>query len=721
MKLTCWLLLLGFMQQAMAQSMEARELHMNRATGNISIDGMLDDDGWKDVEEETGFWQHSPEDQIPAAVRTVVKMTYDDNGIYVCATMYDDNGQLNASLKRDQGPSSDLFTVVFDPTGQKTNGFAFGVSALNAQTETTISVNRGDESWDNRWRSAAHVSADRWTTEIFIPFASLRFKTDVNEWGVNFLREEKGRNERYVWSPVPRQFRELDLGYCGRMIWDEAQKRKGANIALIPYVTSRLDNQNSDTKVTADIGGDAKIGITPGLNLDLTVNPDFSQVDIDQFQTNLTRFSIFFPERRQFFLENADLFSDYGENRNQPFYSRRIGLDPNGTTVPILYGARLSGNVTEKMRIGAMNMHSRTTDEARGQNFTAISSQYRFGLRSSIKGLFLNRQAYDESEVIKGDYGRNYGGELNLSTNDGKWLGKAGFLKSAKQGITTRNNHLYGRFEYNGERFRTFLFIQQLGRDYYADMGFNARVFNYDPINDIFVRIGYTQVGNMVNYYIYPASDKVNYHWSGIENFVFINEGNDLNDWYTRFRHFIFFQNSSELRFRLNHHYRELIFPFNLTDTPLPADEYDNWEFNIDYRSDSRKDFNYTIFSVYGEFFNGTKFTNKIDVNFRRQPWGVFGIGFENNRINLPEPYGDLDITLLSASLEFNFSTNMFWTTYAQYNTQAERMNFNSRLQWRYAPMSDLFLVYTDNYRTFDGLSPQGRSLVLKVNYWLGL
>ncbi len=252
-------------------------------------------------------------------------------------------------------------------------------------------------------------------------------------------------------------------------------------------------------------------------------------------------------------------------------------------------------------------------------------------------------------------------------------------------------------------------------------MGFNARVNNFNPLTDEVVRIGYTQIGNMVNYYIYPKSDKVNFHWSGIENFIIINNGGLLNEWYTRFRHFIFFQNTSELRFRINHIFQDLVFPFALTETPLPAEQYDNWEFNIQFNTDTRKDLNLSFFSVYGGFYNGNKFTNTLDLNFRKQPWGNISLGVENNLIRLPEPYGDLDITLLTARAELNFSTSLFWTTFFQYNTQANRMNVNTGLQWRYAPMSDLFLVYTDNYNTLDRLNPVGRTLVLKISYWLGI
>jgi len=688
------------------------------------VDGDLSDEAWQEINEANDFWVAFPIDGVKADLKTTVRVGYQSDGLYIAAVMHDDNGQMIGTRKRDQLGVGDAFIMVIDPVNKKTNGYAFGVTAAGAQTEIILSIDRGDDSWDNKWFSGAKQYADRWTVEIFIPFKTLRYDPTNLNWGMNFVRFETGNNESHVWSPVPRQFDPGDLGYLGEVIWDEVPKQSSANIALIPYVTAEANGKFEEDGPSSgvDIGTDAKIAVSRSLNLDLTLNPDFSQVDVDALVTNLTRFSIFFPERRQFFLENADLFSDYGQFANQPFYSRRIGLDPFGNTVPIIYGARLTGNLTPKLRIGAFNMHQNGSDVSSGQNFSSISTQYSIGKRSSIKGLFLNRQAYDGSESIDGDFGRNIGGEINLSTPDGKWSGQGGYIQSIKDGFSDNNRHLYGRIDYSGERFRTFFTVQDLGENYFADLGFNARINNFNPLTNEVVRIGYTQYGNMLNYYIYPkASEKVNFHWSGIENFVIVNHGGLLNEWFTRLRHFIFFQNTSELRFRVNHVYNELVVPFALTETPLPEGTYDWWDFNVQFNTDRRKDIGLSMFTVYGGFYNGTKLTTIGDIFLRRQPWANFSIGTEFNAIRLPEPFGDLDILLLTARAEINFSTALFWTTSFQFNTQSNRMNINTRLQWRYAPMSDLFLVYTDNYTTLDRFSPTGRSFVLKASYWLGL
>lgn len=688
----------------------------------ITIDGVLSEASWGTAFIATDLWLNAPVDGERAEQITKFRMLYDENYVYISAEAYDQNEYVIQSIKRDNFGGNDVVGITIDPVGQKTNAMAFAVNAEGAQTEALIFVNGDDDSWDNKWYSAVKKYEDRWIVEMAIPYKTLRYEAGEDNWKINFFRLDPASNETHVWSPVPRQFAFTDMGYYGKLKWEKLPKKSGTNISLIPYVTTRLDHVPGDDKVDADIGGDAKIALSSSLNLDLTVNPDFSQVEVDDQVTNLTRFNIFFPEKRQFFIENRDVFASFGQGADQPFYSRRIGLDQNGQRVPITYGARLTGNVTEDLRIGVLNMHSQTTTASLGQNYSAIALNQRVGKRSLIKGLFLNRQAFDGSESVGPDYGRNIALETELSTPDGKWQVSGGYLQSFKDDIEGDNQMYHGGVYYNGTRFRAYVEGRRLGENYFADVGFNSRSLNFDPTTNTVQRLGYSQFGSMVNYYIYPEnSDKVNYHWSGIENFVWTNDGHGLTEWYTRIRHFIFFKNTSQARFRLNNNYVDLIFPFALTEVPLPAKSYNMTEFNIDLRGDERNKFIPNLWLVYGEFYEGSKFTLRSDINYRIQPWATFSAGIEYNDINMPQPYGDLSITALTGRAEVNFSTSLFWSTYIQYNTQADNMNVNSRIQWRFAPMSDLFIVYTDNYAVQDYFGNKNRSLVLKLNYWLSI
>ena len=197
-----------------------------------------------------------------------------------------------------------------------------------------------------------------------IPFKSIRYPADKKTWGINFVRVDTKTNEYSTWTNVPVNFSTHDVGYTGALIWEDAPPKPGSNTVFVPFVTTEVtENRAGNEPVSAkpNAGFDAKIGLTSSLNLDLTVNPDFSQIEVDRQVTNLTRFNIFFPERRTFFLENADLFSGYGIDPIRPFYSRRIGLDKNGNKIPILFGARITGNIAKKTRIGFMNMQTGST------------------------------------------------------------------------------------------------------------------------------------------------------------------------------------------------------------------------------------------------------------------------------------------------------------------------------------------------------------------------
>lgn len=698
----------------------------------IKIDGHLDEAIWQKLEKAGDFWKQAPIDDVQAAVQTNVQMTYDHKYVYLAATCWDDPNYIIQTLKRDNYGKSDEFVLVLDPVNQQTNGYSFSVNAKGAQTEslisptgTGLSANSSDESWDNKWFVAVQNYTDKWTIEMAIPFKSLRYKTNITDWGINFVRLDPGLNETHVWSPVPRQFDAFDLGYLGKLQWDKAPKNVGKNISFIPYsslANTKVKQTEESSTTDFEVGADAKIALSPTLNLDLTYNPDFSQVEVDAQVTNLSRFNIFFPEKRQFFLENADVFNEYGQFADKPFYSRRIGLDARGNPIPILYGLRLSGNINPKSRIGLINMHTKGEEGRNGQNYSVLTFQRRLWQRSSFKGLFLNRQAFDGGESLKNDYGRNLGGEFNFSTPNGKIRSNFGYIHSFKENIADKNRHVYGRFDYDGQKFRTFLAVQHIGENYFADMGFNSRLNNYNPETREFVRIGYTQISNMLNYFVYPKKSKnINVHWSGIENFVYVSADGGLNEWYLRLRHFFFFKNTSQLRFRLNYNFVDLLFPFALTATPLPATSYHMKEANIQFNTDLRKVINTEMFAVFGEFYGGTKLTYRGSVSYRAQPWGNFTLGLERNDIWLPELYGDLHFTLATAKMEINFATNLFWTTFLQYNTQQDNFNVNSRFQWRFAPMSDLFFVYTDNYAIENLFGPKSRSFVIKLNYWLTL
>jgi hypothetical protein len=701
----------------------------------ITVDGNLTEAVWQQAKPAANFWQHWPADKELSARQTEVRMAFDEAFLYISAICYDSTAATTPyiiqTLKRDQRYwDSDGFAVVLDPMSQATNGFIFGVSPLNVQAEGLTSAGNSSWDWDNRWFSATRQHSDRWTVEMAIPFRTLRYDADKTTWAVNFVRSDLKANQYHTWTWIPQNFEGTDLAYLGQVQFAEKLPVVKSNFALIPYVTSSLreSRQTGESiKGSFNAGFDAKVALSSSLNLDLTVNPDFSQVEVDQQVTNLTRFSIYFPERRTFFLENDDLFSNYLYDEIRPFYSRRIGLDNEGNAIPILAGARLTGNVDSKTRIGLLNVQTEKKGAFAAQNYTAFSAHRRLLKRSLIKGYFLNRQSLQSDrqklEQPLDAYGRNAGVESVFINESGSWMGWGGYHLSWKPGVRNRENHISnGGFQFNkrvkNTNYNFVVDYNSVGNRYYADMGFLSRMENYDAVRDTVFRVGWKQLYAVPEISFFRQG-KVQQHEFGSETFAVFNQNGSLNERLHRLRYSLNFRNTSELRFRWDNRDVRLLFPTAFTnETPLPPATYRFNNFNIEYESDGRKTFVYTASVRAGSFYNGRYQQYRASLTYRRQPWGNFSMLVERNNIRLPHPYGKAELFLIAPRIEINFSNTMYWTTFLQYNTQRNNFNINSRLQWRYRPMSDLFIVYTDNYFSEPFFKNKNRALVLKASYW---
>ncbi len=410
--------------QEARNDLQARfRLHTKKTSSPIKIDGKLDDPAWQNADTTGQFWLKWPMDGRPANAQTKVQCAYNEQFLYIAATCYQDSGKyILQSLKRDVGYwESDGIAVVLDPVNLSNNGYFFALTPAGVQTEGLIAASSGsqtDESWDNVWWGEVQNYPDHWTAEFAIPLRILRFKDGQKEWGINFIRNDANRGHFSAWVQIPLQFNGTDLGWTGALQFDEGPKNASRNYAFIPFVTGGTDRDTENgipTRTYGDIGLDAKIGLGSSLNLDLTINPDFSQIEIDEQVINLTRFDIQLPEKRTFFLENADLFGNFGFDLIRPFFSRRIGLDDNGNQIPILAGLRLTGNLNADTRIGVLNMQTRKHDAQNPENFSALVFDRRLFGRTTLRGYFLNRQETGNQELNAQNWSRNAGGSFCTS------------------------------------------------------------------------------------------------------------------------------------------------------------------------------------------------------------------------------------------------------------------------------------------------------------------
>lgn len=712
-------------------------LRIRPTSEKINIDGVLEEQIWSNTDVANEFWMSYPIDTERASndIQTEVRVTYDAQFLYISAVCFGNDDYIIQTLKRDKDlQQGDGFGVVIDPVNKKTNGFAFGLSPAGVQTEILITGSTGRRSngdqgmsgvnlaWDNKWFSAVTNHPDKWIVEIAIPFKSLRFNDDIGQWGINFFRYDAKSNSVHTWSPVPIEFWELDLGYTGVLSWESTPQKSGSNVSLIPYAlgSTYKDKEEEGSKRDNEFqaGLDGKVAVTSSLNFDFTINPDFSQVEVDEQVTNLTLFDIRLPERRLFFLENDDIFADFGIPPMRPFFSRRIGLDNDGNSIPILYGARLSGNVNDKLRIGLMNLQTQATSEFLAQNYTAFAFHQQVLARSIIKGYFHNRSAFDSPTE---NYNRNVGAEFKYRSEDGRVLAFGGGGKSFSPNISSQEYFYNVGAGYDNRNISVYTNISGVGTNYIADMGFIQGQEYYDAERDTIIRVGYHHWYTRLGYTFYPKNPNIISHVIGARYILDIDTALNLLNSNAEFNYEVNQANTAKFQTTYNHTVINLLFPFSFIDgEPLPAGIYENNIGEISYDTDQRKRFIMKAGFLYGSFYGGTRARYLIGLKYRAQPWGNFSVIFEQNDLIFPEPFGNEKLLLINPRIEINFSKELFWTTFIQYNTQRDNFNINSRLQWRFLPMSDVFLVYTDNYAV-EFWGPKNRGLILKVNYWLNL
>jgi hypothetical protein len=721
-------------------------MHIKKATGKIIIDGKLDESDWQTATPLTNFKQNYPSDTSLAEMQTIARVTFDDQFIYVSGICYQPHKYTVQSLRRDYpNSSSDNFFVTLDPFRDKLNGFYFASTPYGVEKEALLFTGPGgvdnNIDWDNKWYCNATREENKFIIEMAIPFKTLRYKLNtngINEWNINFGRTNYNYNEKSSWSPIPKNFRLIDLNFSGRLIWDDAPPSPGKNFSIIPFVlVGRSKDFEAATPSNNDIeaGFDAKVGITPSLNLDLTVNPDFAQVEVDQQVTNLSRFELFFPERRQFFLENSDLFGTFGFPNVNPFFSRRIGLASNVNTgdnvrVPIIAGARLSGRINKDWRIGFLNIQTGKSAkfDLPATNFTTAAVQRRVGLRNSLGFMFVNKNEF-ESKTPETKYNRMVGLDFNLATKNAQTDGKFFIHRSFSPMISNGEYAMGSLIEHNAPKLVYDISFENIGINYRADVGFVPRN-------------GYYRSEGSQQTIFYPknkSSHLINNWRIGPDYDIFYGKiDKRVTDWDAGLFFRIVFQNTAEMQGALlRWDYTYLSEPFDPTNTggvELPAgSSYTYFSNRFSYKSNPRNDFFFALNTNFGEYFNGRFGQYNTIWSYRMNTFGIISIDASYTRINLPAPYSKANIWLIGPRAELSFSKSVFFNAFLQYNNQANNFNVNARFQWRFKPVSDFYLVYTDNYFASDdplysvggkpvtAFMPKNRAIVAKFTYWFNL
>jgi len=680
----------------------------------------MNDAPWQEAETAGDFFMVTPMDTSRARVNTEVKMTYDKENLYIIAICHlpVKAPYMVESLRRDFiFGKNDNFIFFLDPFNDLTNGYTFGANAAGAQWDGTLyEGGKADLNWDNKWVSVVKNYDDKWIFEAAIPFKTIRYKKGITQWGVNFSRMDITVAEKSSWAPVPRQFPTAALAYTGQLAWDQPLPDPGLNLSVIPYVLTGISKDyilDSKASFRKEVGADAKIALTSSLNLDLTVNPDYSQVEVDKQVTNLDRFELFFPEKRQFFLENNDLFGNFGLTNIRPFFSRRIGLG-----VPISFGARLSGNIDKNWRIGIMDMQTKKIKEIGlpAQNFTVLAFQRKVFARSNIRMIFINKQSLnyepgrDSTKPQYSLYNRNIGAEYNLASSNNLWTGKLMLLKSFTPGTNNNSFTQAALLQYSSRHWLLTWQQEYVGRHYTADVG-------YVPRNN------YIKLNPYIGYLFFPKKiGKVLSHGPRYIGTWYYNSSFKETDNENMLLYIFNLRDQSIFDVWVADNYTQLLQPFDPTNSnkdSLAAGTEHRWKaFGIEYFSKPQRLFTYNISTRFGGYYaNGNRYNVTADIGYRFQPYVGITLSAAYNDIHLPAPWNNTRFWLVGPRFDITFTNKIFLTTFVQYNSQQKNINLNTRFQWRYRPASDLFLVYTDNYYS-SPLYVRNRAFVLKATYW---
>lgn len=700
----------------------------------IVIDGRMDEESWHQAGVITGFERNFPDDQQPADFQTHARFLYDESYLYAFLRMERNPASPYSisTLKEDFAfYDNDAIGIILDPFNDFTNGYGFYVSAYGVRRDEQISAgNIEDPTMDLKWNAEVTRSTDHYTVEIAIPLKFIRHNGGT-VWNLNVVRNDFGANERSSWVRVPINFLLNNLAFVGRMEWNAGSLNKSSRLySLIPSITFAETKEGSTSGVRSFKPSlDAKVALSSSLNLDITINPDFSQAEADQLQVNLTRFELEFPENRFFFVENSDLFAGFGDASwgnpaVRPFYSRTIGLrydSASSSFVPkdILGGFRVSGKVNSNLRFGAMSMFTRQESISDGevspaQNYSVFALQQKVFSRSNVAIMLSSRQAFgtdstQEFSINKNDHNRVAALEYNFASPNDTYSGKIYYhtLFDSKNG-----NNEFARgalFRHNTRTWRNWAQFTQVSEGFRPDAGFVPRT----DVLGANIHLAYS---------LYPAKGKVN-QWEFLTNpQFFMNTDGSYSD------HFII--SGVHLITKKTHdlwlvHIQERIAlkaPFDPTfENNVKLDSGTVTTFNyarIAYGSDRRKKFFWSTNIDFGEYYTGRQIRTEGEFSYRIQPYGIVGLNYNVGRFMLPEPFAPANLFYVAPRLEYAFNKKTFLTSIVQYRSQGNNLNYYLRFQWRFGALSDFFIVYAHNRDTEAGTF-RSHSLVFKTVIWI--
>jgi hypothetical protein len=675
----------------------------SRVTDAPMIDGALDERVWQDVTPLTRFVQAEPFEGQPASENTEVRILYDDEAIYVGVVLHDRDPLLivTTDTRRDaELDEMDSFVMIFDTFRDRQNGFVFGTNAAGIQYDAQVR-DQGEEedSWDGSWDVRTSTNAANWVAEFRIPLRTLRYGPAPQTWGVNFFRNIQRTRERAYWSALPREHELGRLSSAGELL----ELKTPRNFKLLPYVVGAANREftaGARTDGDYDIGFDAKYGITPSSNLDVTVNTDFAQVEVDDEQINLTRFNLRFPEKRPFFLENSGLFTVGKDEEIDLFFSRRIGLDEDGMLVPIDAGARFTGKVNG-VNVGVLNMQTDEIGLNPGNNFSVVRVSRELRNRSGIGAMFVNRSATGDL-AQSGDWNRTYGLDGRLGI--GEAFTMAAFAaRTETPGLRGRDFAYNVDSEYDDGTHRAGFEYGRTGEAFNPEVGFLEKEGGYRRFH---VRYHETMRQQKIRdwgfreWQPHVQYTRFDYLDGGLQN-AELHLDNHW-DW----------ENGNRIDTAMNGTWEGFREPFEISPGVIvPVGEHGGLRFRLNSNTDQRKWISAEFEWEAGTFLTGTQNSPSLEVTIR--DGGRFSVdtGWTYRSISLPQ--GAFHTNLGNMRVTYNFTPSVFIQSLVQYNDRTDRWSANLRFHLLETAGTGLFVVY-NNTESLEGLGPINRAFIVK-------
>ncbi len=704
-----------------------RSVRAARAATNIRLDGALDDAAWATAEQATDFVQAEPLSGQPASQQTEVRVMFDADYLYIGARMHDADlahAVVNDIRKDFIEEDQDDFEVLLDTFGDRRNGYVFSTNLKGARHDRQVALEGRElnRSWDAVWEVRTQQQADGWTAEMRIPFRALRFDRSSNAtWGINFSRRLRRVNEISFWSPVPRAFSLNRVSLAGSLVGLETGAA-GRDLRVKPYISNNavralgtIAAPSPTMQNAVNVGGDVKAALTSGLTLDVTVNPDFGQVEADEQQVNLTQFSQFFPEKRDFFLENSGVFYVGDAARrsaaniptpdedNLLFFSRRIGLTAGGVPIPILGGIRLTGKLSERTRIGVMSVQDRAVSGEPASNASVVRFRQNLGRVGNDVGFFLMQNVHTSGAAYTN---RVIGIDKNIRPF-GILDWNSYIATTSTTGKTGSAYAVRSTVNWEGVFFHIKTGAMELGPGFQNDLGFYRRVGMRKYLIDTGIR---------------PRSAWLRAHgirelhphigWNYIENL----DGGLLAKTLHTGQSF-FFNNGAVFEYSVNPTANRLSAPFRPNTKmaqPIPAGLYSWTEQWLLLTTDQSRMFAADTKYTFGGLYDGSQRTAGLSVRYRPSYRFRASVGVQRTEAMLNTPNLRFVNSLTTVKTSYSFTTNMFVDALSQYDAVSKQFNANIRFNLIHHPLSDLFIVYNDQRILTPDAPIAGRGIIVK-------